>query len=320
MKKRVFIAGHKGMVGSAVLRKLKKSSDFEVITKDKEDCNLVNQGDVDNFFKETKIDLVILAAAKVGGISANSNFPADFIYENLMIESNIINAAFNNDIEKVTFLGSSCIYPKLSSQPIKEEYLLTDSLEPTNEAYAIAKIAGIKLCESFNEQYGTDFRSLMPTNLYGQFDNFNLENSHVIPGLIHKFHDAKVCKKKYVEVWGSGSPLREFLHVDDLADAIIFVNKISKEKYQEACGPSGNHLNVGSGTDISIRDLAKMISDIIGFKGEIVYDKSMPDGTPRKLLDCTKINKLGWNPLIGLPEGLNETYSWFLENEGNFRS
>ena len=197
MKKRVFIAGHKGMVGSAVLRKLKKSSDFEVITKDKEDCNLVNQGDVDNFFKETKIDLVILAAAKVGGISANSNFPADFIYENLMIESNIINAAFNNDIEKVTFLGSSCIYPKLSSQPIKEEYLLTDSLEPTNEAYAIAKIAGIKLCESFNEQYGTDFRSLMPTNLYGQFDNFNLENSHVIPGLIHKFHDAKVCKKKY---------------------------------------------------------------------------------------------------------------------------
>jgi GDP-L-fucose synthase len=317
--KKIFVAGHNGMVGSAILKKLKKKN-YEIITADRSHLDLTNQRQVKNFFKENKFDEVFLAAAKVGGILANNSHPADFIYQNLMIQNNIIFHAYKNNIKKLLFLGSSCIYPKLSKQPMKEEDLLSGYLEPTNEPYAIAKISGIKLCESFNRQFNCDFRSVMPTNLYGPNDNFNLEDSHVLPALIRKFHEAKIKNINHVEVWGTGNPFREFLHVDDLADAVLFINNIKKNDYYKHIDPMTSHINIGSGVDYSIRELAELIASIVGFKGDIIWNKSMPDGAPKKLLDTSKINKFGWVPKVSIEEGIKTTYQWFLTNQTHIRS
>jgi len=319
--KKIFLAGHNGMVGKAILKILSKNfhKEYDVITKSKVELNLLNQKDVNNFFKKSKPDVVIIAAAKVGGINANNSFPADFIYDNLMIESNLISASYELSVDKLLFLGSSCIYPKFSNQPIKEEALLSGYLEPTNEPYAIAKIAGIKLCESFNRQHNTDFRSLMPTNLYGPNDNFSNENSHVIPALLRKFHEAKIYKLSSVEVWGSGRPLREFLHVDDLANACMFILNIDKEKYSSSISPMCSQINVGSSNEISIKELAKLISEIVEFNGDITFNESMPDGAPRKLLDSSKLNALGWRPEIELKSGLKDTFKWYLDNLSKLR-
>jgi GDP-L-fucose synthase len=310
----IFIAGHKGMVGSAIHKKLLKNASSNIIVSSKKDLNLLDQNDVNLFFKKNNIDQVYLAAAKVGGIHANNEYPAQFIYENLTIQSNIINASHIADVQKLLFLGSSCIYPKHSSQPIKEEYLLNGRLEPTNEPYAIAKIAGIKLCESYNRQYGRDYRSIMPTNLYGPNDNFHQENSHVIPALIRRFHNAIQFNKKEVVIWGSGEPKREFLHVDDMASASIYVMNIENKLFTKKIDLMSSHINIGTGQDCSIMELAHTIADIVNFKGKIVFDKSKPDGTPRKLLDISKINDLGWNFSINLYDGLQDTYSWFKKN------
>ena len=305
--KKIFLAGHNGMVGKAILKILSKNfhKEYDVITKSKVELNLLNQKDVNNFFKKSKPDVVIIAAAKVGGINANNSFPADFIYDNLMIESNLISASYELSVDKLLFLGSSCIYPKFSNQPIKEEALLSGYLEPTNEPYAIAKIAGIKLCESFNRQHNTDFRSLMPTNLYGPNDNYSLDKSHVIPGLIARMNNAKNNSEQNFEIWGTGKPLREFLYSDDLAMAINFIieNNIEDEL-----------INVGSGEEISIENLAFLIKEIVGFKGLLKFDKSKPDGNPRKLLDSNIIRSYGWEPKISLDEGLRLTYDWYLKN------
>lgn len=316
--KKIYIAGHTGMVGSAILRKL-SDTDNDIIISKREDLDLTNQDQVEKFFKNHNFDYVYLAAAKVGGIYANNEYPADFIYQNLMIQNNIIFNAFKNNVKKLLFLGSSCIYPKLSPQPISEESLLSGYLEPTNEPYAIAKIAGIKLCESFNRQFSCDFRSIMPTNLYGQNDNFHNKDSHVLPSLIKKFHEAKINNLDTVTLWGSGSPYREFLHVDDMADAAIFVMSLDKDKYTESVTSMNSHINIGSGTDCTINELAQLISSITQYKGEIVWDKSMPDGTPRKLMDVSKINKLGWKPKISLKEGIEKTYDWFLNHQSTVR-
>lgn len=319
-KIKIFVAGHQGMVGSAIIRYLlKKNKKFDIITKDRNKLDLTNQQSVKNFFKKEKIDQVYLAAAKVGGIFANNKYPANFIYENLMIEANIINAAFESGIKRLLFFGSSCIYPKFSSQPIKENDLLTGSLEPTNEPYSIAKIAGIKLCESYNRQYGKkygiDYRSVMPTNLYGPGDNYDLENCHVIPGLIRKFHEAKVKKLPKVSVWGSGNQKREFLYVDDLADASFKIMNLEKKKFYKNINLMCSHINVGFGSDLSIKALANLIKKITQYKGYIEYDKSKPDGMKRKLLNNKKILNLRWKPKYSLEEGLKRTYRDFLINK-----
>jgi len=316
--KTIFIAGHNGMVGSAIYRKLEKSSAHKIITANRKELDLTCQKSVLNFFEKNKINEVYLAAAKVGGIYSNSTYPAEFIYENLMIELNVIHSAFITGVKKLLFLGSSCIYPKLSKQPINENQLLHGFLEKTNEPYAIAKIAGIKICESYNRQYAKshrlDYRSLMPTNLYGPGDSYHSENSHVVPALIRRFHEAKALQKEYVEVWGTGKPRREFLHVDDLANACEVVMNLDKELYEKYTEPMQSHINVGYGEDISILELAKMISQIVGYSGKIIFNKSKPDGVQKKLLDSKIINKIGWNPCIKLDDGIASAYEDFLMN------
>ena len=310
-KKKIFIAGHQGMVGSAIMRQLKKQ-DIEIITKTRKELNLLNHQDVHNFFKNKKIDEIYLAAAKVGGIYANNTYPADFIYQNLMIQNNVIHSAFLSGVKKLLFLGSSCIYPKNANQPMREEELLTGKLEPTNEPYAIAKIAGIKMCESYNRQYGesynVDFRSIMPTNLYGPGDNYHPENSHVIPGLIYRFHEAKIKNLDKVTVWGSGKPKREFLYVDDMARASIHLMNLDKKIYDEQTSLTSSHINVGSGENLSIKELTETIKDVVGFKGEINFDTSKLDGSLRKFLDSKKINNTGFKHQVSLKDGLIKTY------------
>ncbi|EIY4981121.1 GDP-L-fucose synthase [Klebsiella quasipneumoniae] len=318
-KKRVFIAGHNGMVGSALLRQLSKRDDIEIICRGRKELDLLDFNSVEAFFASIKIDEVYLAAAKVGGIVANNTYPAEFIYENIVIQNNVIHSAHKFNVNKLMFLGSSCIYPKFANQPIKEDELLQGTLEPTNEPYAIAKIAGIKLCESYNRQYGRDYRSVMPTNLYGTNDNFHPDNSHVIPALIRRFHEAKAACAEEVQVWGSGKPMREFLHVDDMADASIYVMDLEKSVWESQTNPMLSHINVGTGTDCSIKDLARIIADVIGYTGLITFDSTKPDGTPRKLLDVSRLRNLGWNHRIGLEEGLSLTYKWFVDNQDNFR-
>ena len=317
---KIFVAGHRGMVGSAIVRQLQKGSDNEIITATREELDLTNQMAVDDFFAQHKFDQVYLAAAKVGGIHANNTYPADFMYENLMIQSNVINAAHKTDVQKLLFLGSSCIYPRLAEQPMSESALLTGTLEPTNEPYGIAKIAGIKLCESFNRQHGRDYRSVMPTNLYGPGDNFHPENSHVIPALIRRFYEAKQSKQSAVKIWGTGTPRREFLHVNEMADASVFIMNLSMSSYQEVIPERISHVNIGSGIDYSISNLAEMIADIIEFNGSIQWDTTKNDGSPRKLMDCSKLRSMGWSASISLEEGLRATYEWFLENKSVVRS
>ncbi|MGP5064402.1 GDP-L-fucose synthase [Psychrobacter celer] len=317
--KKVFVAGHKGMVGSAITRQLSLSNDIEIITCDRGEVDLVNQSQVLDFFQKNKIDEVYLAAAKVGGIQANNNYPADFIYENLMIEANIIHSAHINNVQKLLFLGSSCIYPKLAEQPMQETALLTGTLEETNEPYAIAKIAGIKLCESYNRQYGRDYRSVMPTNLYGVNDNFHPENSHVIPALLRRFHEAKLNQLPEVIAWGTGRAMREFLYVDDMAAASIFVMNLDKTIYDKHTEPMLSHINIGTGVDCTIKKLTETIAKVVGYTGDIVWDSSKPDGTPRKLMDVNRLKSLGWQYSIDLEQGLKQTYDWFLDNQESFR-
>lgn len=316
LNKKIYVSGHRGMVGSAIIRQLGKLGYKNVVVKTHTELDLTNQKDVFNFFKDEAPDEVYLCAAKVGGIYANNKFPADFIYENMMMEANAIHAAFNSGVKKLIFLGSSCIYPKYSDQPIKENYLLTGKLEPTNEPYAIAKIAGIKLCESYNRQYGVshgvDYRCVMPTNLYGPNDNYHPENSHVIPGLIKRFHLAKINQDSRVLVWGTGEPRREFLYVDDLAKACIFIMGINTPEYVEKITAMESHINVGYGTDITIKELAIKIAEVVGYSGHIVFDSSKPDGSPRKLLDSSLINNMGWMPAVEISDGLKLAYEDFL--------
>jgi len=316
---RVFVAGHRGMVGSAIIRRLRAGGNASILTVDREDVDLLNASAVNEFFATNRIDQVYLAAAKVGGILANNTYPADFIYQNLMIEANIIHASHVNDVQKVLFLGSSCIYPKHAEQPITEEALLTGPLEPTNEPYAIAKIAGIKLCEGYSRQYGRDYRSAMPTNLYGPGDNFHLDNSHVIPALISRIHQAKKHDAQEVVIWGTGSPRREFLHVDDLADAVVHLMNIARGQYQSETEPMRSHINVGSGIDVTIRELAELLATIIGYRGKLVFDSDKPDGAPRKLMEVSRLKALGWEAAIDLEDGLRGTYDWYVENIGQVR-
>ena len=311
---KIYIAGHNGLVGSAIVRQLEERGFKNILVCSRDDMDLTNQNDVRDFFQNERPDYVILAAAKVGGIYANNTFPADFIYENTMIETNIIYSAFKNKVKRLLFLGSTCIYPKLIKQPMQEEDLLTDVLEETNEPYALSKILGIKLCESFNRQYSTDFRSVMPTNLYGINDNFHSENSHVIPGLMRRFHNAKVNNQEEVKVWGSGNAMREFLYVDDMAEASLFVLELDKKIYDANTKPMLSHINIGTGKDITIKELANLIKEVVGFKGRLFFDTSMPDGTPKKLIDVSRISKMGWNYKTELKEGLQKTYEWFLKN------
>ncbi|HCN8807603.1 TPA: GDP-L-fucose synthase, partial [Escherichia coli] len=304
-KKRIYVAGHRGMVGSAICRQLSLRDDIELVVKTHKELDLTVQKDVDAFFEQEKIDQVYLAAAKVGGIYANNTFPAEFIYQNLMIESNIIHSAHKAGIQKLLFLGSSCIYPKFAKQPMNESALLTGILEPTNEPYAIAKIAGIKLCESYNRQYGRDYRSVMPTNLYGINDNFHPENSHVIPALMRRFHEAKESGAPEVIVWGTGTPMREFLYVDDMAAASVHVMELDEAIYQQNTQPMLSHINVGTGVDCSIREMAETMASVVGYQGKIVFDVTKPDGTPRKLMDVTRLKNLGWQYRYNLHEGLS---------------
>ena len=310
---KIYVAGHQGMVGSSIQRELHSRGFNNLLTRSRDELNLVDQKAVNNFFYEEKPAFVILSAAKVGGIYANDTYPADFIYQNIMIQANIIHAAFENNIDRLLFLGSSCIYPKHAKQPITEDSLLSGQLEPTNEPYAIAKIAGIKLCESYNRQHNTDFRSVMPSNLYGPNDNFSSKNSHVVPALIGRFHEAKVNNKNSVNVWGSGLIKREFLYVDEMAKASLFILNLDKKDYQKIIDPTLSHINIGSGVDISIKDLAELIKSEVDYKGEIFFDSSMPDGPPQKLLDITKLDDLGWRSSTSLEEGLKMTYKYFLE-------
>jgi len=303
---KIFVAGHTGLVGSAIVRKLKKENYINIITGDKDDVDLTDQVQTSEFFKDKQPEYVFLAAAKVGGILANNTYPAEFIYDNVMIEANVINSSYQNNVKKLLFLGSSCIYPKFASQPMKESSLLTGELEQTNEPYAIAKILGIKMCQSFNRQYGTHYISAMPTNLYGYNDNFDLNNSHVLPAMIRKFHESKISGKDSVELWGTGSPFREFLFVDDLADACLFL----MNQYDE-----NDIINIGTGEDLTIKELADIIKNIVGFTGEIIWDRNKPDGTPKKQLDTSKINNLGWKYKTPLKEGIKLTYDWFLKNK-----
>lgn len=316
---RIYLAGHRGLVGSAIFRRLEAKGFTNLVTRSHAELDLTNQKAVREFFIQQQPNYVVLAAAKVGGIHANNTYPADFIYQNLMIEANVINAAYRQRVKGLLFLGSSCIYPRLAKQPMAEESLLTGTLEPTNEPYAIAKIAGIKLCESYNRQYGTNYRSAMPTNLYGANDNFNLENSHVIPALIRKFHDAKVNNATSVEVWGTGNARREFLYVDDMADACVHLMELDKEIYAANTTPMLSHINIGTGQDVTIRELAELIKAVVGFEGEIIFDTTKPDGAPRKLLDTSRLTSLGWKPRFSLKDGLTETYQWYLEHLGAVR-
>ena len=315
-KNKIYIAGHNGMVGSAIVRQLqtKLNNTAQLITRTHQELDLTNQQQVDNFIAGERPNQIYLAAAKVGGIHANNIYPADFIYQNLMIQANIIHAAHKNNIQKLIFLGSSCIYPKSAKQPMKEEALLTGVLEPTNEPYAIAKIAGIKLCESYNRQYSRDYRSVMPTNLYGPGDNYHPKNSHVIPALIRKFHEAKSDNASKVTIWGSGKPKREFLYVDDMASACVYVMNLDKEVYQQQVKPMQSYINVGTGQDLTIKQLAEGMAKVIGFKGKIEFDISKSDGTKRKLMDSTRLNSLGWRPKIDLEQGIKQTYKDYCIN------
>ena len=316
---RVFVAGHGGMVGAAIVRRLQQAGCGNLILASHAELDCTRQQAVETFFSVTRPEIVIIAAARVGGIHANDTYPADFIYDNLMIEANLIRAAHDHGVERLVFLGSSCIYPRMAPQPMREDSLLTGSLELTNEPYTIAKIAGIKLCESFNRQHGRDYRSLMPTNLYGTGDNFHPQNGHVIPALMRRFHEADVNKLPEVTVWGSGRARREFLHVDDLASAVQFVLERDRNVYPNAVSPQNSHLNVGTGTDVSIAELATLVKDVVGYPGELAFDATKPDGTPRKLLDTTLINGLGWSPQIEFEAGLRSTYHWFKSQDGGFR-
>jgi GDP-L-fucose synthase len=316
---RIFVAGHRGMVGSAIVRQLEASGHTNIITRTRSELDLTNQQAVVDFFQAEKLDQVYLSAAKVGGIVANSNFPADFIYENLMIQCNVIHSAHLANIQQLLFLGSSCIYPKLAAQPMKESALLTGTLEETNEPYAVAKIAGIKLCESYNRQYGRDYRSVMPTNLYGQGDNFHPENSHVIPALLRRFHEAKLNGDKEVIAWGSGMPMREFLYVDDMAAASTHVMNLDKSIYDENTEPMLSHINVGTGVDCTIKELVETVAKVVGFEGEVIFDASKPDGAPRKLMNVDRLGSLGWEYEYSLEAGLIIAYQWFVDNQGKFR-
>lgn len=316
----VYVAGHRGMVGSAIVRRLGSLGFSRIITRTSVELDLTDQRSVRHFFSENHIDAVILAAAKVGGIHANNTYPAEFIYQNLMIEANIVHEAWNAGVKRLLFLGSSCIYPKMAEQPMREDALLTDTLEPTNEPYAIAKIAGIKLCESYNRQYGTDYRSVMPTNLYGEHDNFHPQNSHVVPAMMRRFHQAMVDNSPEVLVWGTGRPMREFLHVDDMASACLYVMQLDGETYKANTSPMLSHINVGTGVDCTIEELANTMAKVIGFKGKIVFDPSKPDGSPRKLMNVSRLSSIGWKSKISLEDGLLKTYEWFLQNETSLRN
>ncbi|MFT7404848.1 GDP-L-fucose synthase [Zhongshania sp.] len=317
--KRVFVAGHRGMVGSAIVRRLERLEDYEIITADRVTLDLLDQKMVADFFATQKVDEVYLAAAKVGGIVANNSYPADFIYENLMIECNIIHSAFISGVKRLLFLGSSCIYPKLAEQPMQEAALLTGTLEPTNEPYAIAKIAGIKLCESYNRQHGVDYRSVMPTNLYGENDNFHPQNSHVIPAMMRRFHEAATSDASEVVVWGTGKPMREFLHVDDMAQASVFVMNLDKQTYDANTQGMLSHINVGTGVDCTIAELAHTLAKVVEFKGDVVFDTTKPDGAPRKLMDVSRLGDMGWQAQTSLEAGLCATYAWFLEHQSDIR-
>jgi GDP-L-fucose synthase len=317
--KKIFVAGHRGMVGSAICRQLRKHSDVDIITRTRSDLDLCDQSAVHEFMKTEKPDEVILAAAKVGGIHANNTYPADFIYENLQIQNNVINEAHRNGVQKLLFLGSSCIYPRAVEQPMKEDALLTGVLEPTNEPYAIAKIAGIKMCESYNRQFGRDYRSVMPTNLYGPGDNYHLETSHVVPALIRRFHEAKLQKASEVFVWGSGEPMREFLYVDDMAEASLYVHKVKKTLYAEKVQKMLSHINVGTGVDVTIKELAQTLKEVVGCEAELVFDKSKPEGTMRKLMDVSTLRTLGYVASTSLRLGLELTYADFLKNAAELR-
>tara|TARA_B110000008_G_scaffold201917_1_gene200581 strand:- start:18215 stop:19180 length:966 start_codon:yes stop_codon:yes gene_type:complete len=310
---KVYVAGHRGLVGSAIVRQLKLRGFKNLVLRNRGELDLTNQIKVDEFFNKEKPDFVILAAAKVGGIHANSTYPADFIYDNLMIQANIIHASYKLEVKRLLFLGSTCIYPREVNQPMREDALLTDILEPSNEPYAIAKIAGIKLCESYNRQHKTDFRSVMPTNLYGVNDNFHPENSHVIPALMRRMHEAKIKSDDEIIVWGSGKPMREFLYVDDMAEASLFVLELDEDQYKSNYNPRLSHINVGTGVDITIRELCEEMKQVVGFNGVLRFDQDKPDGSPRKLIDVSKIEALGWKHKIDLKDGLTLTYAWFKE-------
>lgn len=320
LNQRIFVAGHRGMVGSAIVRQLQAKGYINIIVATHAELDLCSQVAVNNFFKTHQIDQVYLAAAKVGGIHANNEYPADFIYQNLMIEANVIHAAHVNGVQKLMFLGSSCIYPKMAQQPMVESELLTGVLESTNEPYAVAKIAGIKLCESYNRQFGRDYRSVMPTNLYGPHDNYHPENSHVIPALLRRFHEAVKDKAEVVTIWGSGTPMREFLHVDDMAAASIHVMELDDETFKANTQPMLSHINVGTGIDCTIRELAETVAKVTGFTGRLEFDAAKPDGTPRKLMDVSRLADLSWKASISLEDGLRDAYQWYLNNIDSARS
>lgn len=320
LDQKVFVAGHRGMVGSAIVRQLQEKGYTNIVTATHAELDLTNQQAVNEFFQKNQIDQVYLAAAKVGGIHANNEYPADFIYQNLMIEANVIHAAHLNNVQKLMFLGSSCIYPKYAQQPMQESELLTGKLEATNEPYAIAKIAGIKLCESYNRQFGRDYRSVMPTNLYGPHDNFHPENSHVIPALLRRFHEAVKNGLDEVVIWGSGTPMREFLHVDDMAAASIYVMELDDTTFKANTQPMLSHINVGTGIDCTIRELAETVAKVTGYTGKLSFDATKPDGTPRKLMDVSRLERLGWKSSISLEDGLKNAYQWYLENIEQARS
>ena len=310
---KIYIAGHRGLVGSAIVRQLEGRGFTNLLMRTHNELDLTNQAQVKSFFNQENPKYVILSAAKVGGIHANNTYPADFIYQNMMIEANIINASYESKVERLLFLGSTCIYPKAVEQPMREDALLTGLLEPTNEPYALAKIAGIKLCESYNRQYGTDYRSVMPTNLYGINDNFHPENSHVIPALMQRFNQAKANNDSEIVVWGSGNVMREFLYVDDMAEASLFVLELDKDVYEANTQPMLSHINVGSGKDTTIRELAEIMKETTGYKGKIIFDIAKPEGPARKLIDITRLKKMGWEHNVGLKEGLKNTYEWYLQ-------
>jgi len=314
LKDKIYIAGHRGLVGSAIVRQLKNRGFTNFLMRTHKELDLTNQAQVQTFFKQEKPDYVILAAGKVGGIHANNTYPADFIYKNIMIEANVVNSAYENKVKRLLFLGSTCIYPKAVEQPMREDALLTGVLEPTNEPYALAKIAGIKLCESYNRQHGTDFRSVMPTNLYGINDNFHPENSHVIPALMRRFHEAKVNNDAEVVIWGTGKAMREFLYVDDMAEASLFVLELDEKTYQANTKPMLSHINVGTGKDVTIREMAETMKEVVGFKGGLSFDTTKPDGTPRKLIDVSRLSNMGWEYSVDLKDGLSKTYKWYLKN------